>query len=153
MTAPFWDHRSDDDHKAMAKLLAPLVVASQNRNFIDPQAAKAQTYTWRISLADVPRLILEEAITRIVTRGITWMPKPGEVKDECAKVLAEKRKAAMVLHLDGCEHSSHFEEFTDRNGVTRTRRCGCWQRAITAADRVGLPLSPAHREEPKEIEA
>jgi hypothetical protein len=146
MSAPFWDPRSDADHRAMAQLLAPLVVASQNRNFISPEAAKAQTYTWRLTLADVPPAILEEAIGRIVLRGITWMPKPGEVKDECAKVLAEKRKAAMVLHLGHCDHSSHYEEFTDRNGVTRTRRCACWRRALTAADQVGLPIQAPARE-------
>ena len=55
---------------------------SQNRNFIGKEAAKAQT-SLRLSLADVPRPILEEAIDWLVTRGITWMPKPGDVKAEC----------------------------------------------------------------------
>jgi len=141
MTAPFWDHRSDADHKAIAALLAPLVVASRDRNFVTTEAAKAQTYTWRISMADVPRPVLEEAITRLLVRGVTWMPKPGEVKAECATVMAEKRKAAMASHLAGCSHPRHFEEFVDPQGIIRNRKCACWLRALDAADLVGPPIA------------
>lgn len=144
----FWSAQSDEDHQAMATFLAPLIVASQNRNFIDKQAAKAQTYAWRISLADVPRPILKEAIERIVNRGITWMPKPGEVKEECAKVMAAKRKAAAALHLNNCEHSSHFIE-----GLTgRMERCPCWKRAQRAMESVGQAIAlPDSREDQMEI--
>jgi hypothetical protein len=147
-TAKFWDVRSDEDHVAMATLLAPLIVASQNRNFIGKESARAQTYAWRLSLADVPRPILEEAIDRLVNRGITWMPKPGDVKEECAKVMAEKRKAAAALFLDGCEHSSHFIEIDGKN-----ERCDCWKRALAAAEAVGqqIALPLMSREDQQEL--
>jgi len=153
MAAPFWDPRSDADHLEMASLLAPLIVASRDRNFIDKGAAKAQTYAWRLSMADVPRPILEEAIANMVRRGVTWMPRPGDVKAECAKVMAAKRQAAIALHLDSCEHPRQFEEFTDRNGVVRNRKCSCWKRAQHAADLIGQAILPPSREETRELES
>ena len=145
---PFWDPRSEDDHFAMADLLAPLIVASKDRNFIGKEAAKAQTYAWRLSLADVPRRIFEEAITNLILAGIDWMPRPGEVKKECAKVMAAKRKAAARLHLADCDHSSHFIEEPDRFGVLWATRCPCWQRAQVAMDLIGQAIAlPDGREE------
>lgn len=144
----FWDPRSDVDHAAMRDLLAPLIVASRDRSFIERAGAKAQTYTWRISLADVPRPILEEAITRLVQRGVTWMPKPGDVKQECAKVMAEKRKAAAAVHLADCDHSSHFIEIDGW-----MRRCACWKRAQQAMAQVGQAIAlPPSREDRSEME-
>lgn len=145
--APFWDPRSDDDHKAMAQLLAPLIVASRDRNFIDQKAAKAQTYAWRISLADVPRPIVEEAIANLVRAGINWMPKPGEVKAECAKVMATKRKLAAALHLESCDHSSHFIE----NEKGQLERCPCWKRAQQAMEDVGQAIQLPAREDTAEL--
>ena len=148
MAGPFWDPRSQADHEAMRDILAPLIVASRDKNFIGQDAAKAQTYAWRLSLADVPRPILKEAITRIVHRGITWMPKPGEVKDECAKVMAAKRQAAFQLLIEDCDHSSHFEEVDGR-----LQRCACWKRAKAAADAVGQAIAlPPSREDAAEPE-
>ncbi len=132
----FWDPRSDADHVAMARLLAPLIVASRDRNFIDKASATAQTYTWRISLADVPRPILETAIENLIRRGVAWMPRPGEVKAECAKVVAAQRTAAAKVHLEDCEHSSHFIEIAGR-----VQRCPCWTRAQLAMAQVGQPIA------------
>lgn len=144
----FWDVRSDEDHELMARFLAPLIVASRDRNFIDKKAARAQTYAWRLTLADVPKSIVEQAITNIVARGVTWMPKPGDVKQECAKVIEQKRKALRDHYLSACTHSSQWED-TDK-GV---QRCACWQGLQTALANVEQPIAlPASREDSAELE-
>lgn len=142
----FWDPRADADHDAMKRLMAPLIVASRDRNFIDKAAARAQTYAWRVSLADVPPAIVEEAITNLVRRGVDFMPRPGEVKAECKKVLDAKRAAAAKVHLEDCDHPSRFIEIDGK-----MRRCPCWTRAQTAMDLVGQPIAwPPSREDAQE---
>lgn len=154
----FWDARSDSDHLEMATLLAPLILASQNRNFMDKQAAKAQTYTWRLSLADVPKPIVAEAIAGLVAKGVTWMPKPGEVKAECAKVQERKRQqaylAAIPEECPTCGREKAFEgarwKEVTINGVARLAPCDCRQLALQAAERAGqaiaLPPAPGDSE-------
>jgi len=65
-----------------------------------------------------------------------------------AKVMAEKRQAAFQLLIEGCDHSSHFEEVAGR-----LQRCPCWRRAKAAADAVGQAIAlPPSREDLMEIE-
>lgn len=139
----YWDVRSEADHKAMAALLAPLIVASRDRNFISVEAAKAQTYAWRLSLAEVPRPIVAEAIAAIVARGVTWMPKPGEVKAECAAIVERTRKAVRQHFLESCRHSSQWID--SPKGL---ERCPCWKGMQKALEQVERPIElPASREE------
>jgi hypothetical protein len=143
----FWDVRSDDDHALMARFLAPLIVASQNRNFIDKQAAKAQTYAWRLTLADVPKPIVEQAIANLVARGVTWMPKPGDVKKECAEVVNQKRKLVRQHFLESCTHSSQWIE-----GERGLERCPCWLGMQKALEQVDRPIElPPSREDFAEV--
>lgn len=145
----FWNVRSEDDHQAMAELLAPLIVASRDRSFIDRQAARAQTYAWRLTLAEVPRPIVKAAITRLVARGVTWMPKPGDVKKECAAVVEETRKQLRARILADCTHSSQWVD-----GDRGLERCPCWKRLQTALASVDRPIElPPSREERQEVDA
>lgn len=145
---PFWDVRSDADHQLMAHLLAPLIVASRDRNFIDQKAAKAQTYAWRLTLADVPKPIVGQAIDNLVARGVTWMPKPGDVKAECARVVEQKRKILRDHFLAGCTHSSQWID-----GDHGMERCPCWQGLQTALEQVERPIElPPSREELSEVD-
>jgi hypothetical protein len=135
-----WDRREESHRRAFASLLAPLVVASRSKDF-EGERAKTQLHAWMLSLQDVTREVLAEAIDRLVTRGVTWMPKPGDVRKECADVITERRKAlapraqAITAECDYCQGSG-FEPITV-DGVDHVRPCGC--RARVRALYEGLP--------------
>ena len=94
MMPPFWDRHSQADKDALKALLMPLVAASRSRDFVDVNSARVQLAAFMQALSDCPREIVEEAVAAMVTRGIVWMPKPGELKAECARIVAAKRKEA-----------------------------------------------------------
>lgn len=127
----FWRRDNEQDRKKFAMLLAPLVGASRTKSF-----TRHEGTAYMLSMQDVPPAILEAAVVQLVQAGVTWMPKPGELKAECAKVMAVKRKAAAALHLEGCDHSSHFIEVDGKN-----KRCPCWIRAQQAMEAVGQAIS------------
>ncbi len=136
------------EHRArFAVLLAPLIAASRTKDYETTEKATVQLHTWMISMSDVPESILSEAIAKMVNVGVMFMPRPGELKAACAKVMAVKRKAAAAIHLEGCEHSSHFIE--GKNGM---QRCPCWKRAQQAMADVGQAIAlPPSREDAMEI--
>lgn len=134
----FWNRDSEQDRMTFARALAPLVAASRTKTF-----TRGEATAYMLSLQDVPPGILEGAIVALLASGVTWMPKPGELKAECAKVMAAKRKVAAALHLESCDHDSHFIEINGRN-----QRCPCWERAQQAMLDVGQAIAlPASRED------
>ncbi len=146
--AKFWDVRSEDDHQLMAALLAPMIVASRDKNFIDPKAARAQTYAWRLALVNVPKGVVKEAIDRLVARGINWMPRPGEVKQECAKLGEQRRALVRQSALAGCTHPSQWED--TEHGL---QRCGCWTVMRKQLESIDQPLElPPAREDALEMQ-
>lgn len=140
----FWNRDNEDDRKKFALILAPLVGASRTKSF-----TRHEGTAYILSMQDVPPAILEEAVSSLVKQGVTWMPKPGDLKAECAKVMAAKRKAAAALHLDGCDHSSQYIYNPE---TRRDERCPCWTRAQQAMAAVGQAIAlPSSREEQKEL--
>lgn len=138
----FWNRENESDRKKFALILAPLVGASRTKSF-----TRHEGTAYILSMQDVPPAILEDAVASLVRQGVTWMPKPGELKAECAKVMAKKRKAAAALHLTDCDHASHFIEIDGRN-----KRCPCWERAQQAMAAVGQAIAlPASREDQMEL--
>jgi len=137
----FWDRRSADDRRGFAALLAPLIVASRTKDF-EGEKAKPQLHVWMISLHDVPRVVLEDAITALVQRGVTWMPKPGDLRAECAAVVDARRRAvapaaqALIAECVQCDGSG-WEYVKDAQGVERAQRCGCHRRSMELI--AGLP--------------
>lgn len=131
----FWRRDNEEDRQRFATLLLPLVGASRTKSF-----TRSEGTAYILSMQDVPPAILEAAVVRLVKAGVTWMPKPGELKAECAKVMSERRAAAAQLHLSECTHSSHWIEV---DGAMQ--RCPCWTRAQQAMLEVGqaLALPPA----------
>ena len=111
----------------------PLITASRTKDFEGADRARVQLHTWMLSLQDVPEAVLTEAVARLVRRGVTWMPKPGELKAVCADVLTERRTAVAKRHLEDCPHSGHWTE--DAHG--RMVRCPCWTRAMDAKREIG----------------
>lgn len=147
----YWDRMNEEHRAAFARLLAPLIAASRTKDYELKEKATVQLHTWMVSMREVPPMIIEEAIANLVNAGVTWMPKPGDLKAACAKVMADKRKAAAAIHLESCDHSSHFIE----NTYGRLERCPCWTRAQHAMASVGqaIALPPMTREDQMEIGA
>ena len=138
----FWNRDREPDRIAFARAIAPLVAASRTKTFTRPEAT-----AYMLSMQDVPPAILEEAVAALLQRGVDWMPKPGDLKKECAVVMATKRKAAAARHLEDCEHSSHFIEINGKN-----ERCPCWKRAQQAMADVGQAITlPPSREDTSEL--
>lgn len=136
----FWNPHDETDRDAMRDLLVPLIIASRCRDFIDKTMARAQTYTWCVTMRDVPREILALAIERIVGGGVTWMPKPGEVKKICHDIIAAKQAEARRGALAKCKHSGHWIT-TNVDGVERMKRCACWERGEQLALKVAPPIA------------
>lgn len=142
-----WDRMNSDHRARFAMLLAPLIAASRTKDYETTEKATVQLHTWMISMREVPESILSESIANLVNAGVTWMPKPGDLKAECAKVMAAKRKAAAAVHLEDCDHSSHFIEIDGKN-----ERCPCWKRAQQAMACVGQAIAlPPSREDSQEL--
>lgn len=138
----FWNRDREEDRVAFARVIAPLVAASRTKTFTRPEAT-----AYMLSMQDVPPSILADAVSALLQRGVDWMPKPGDLKTECAKVMAAKRKAAAAVHLQGCDHSSHFIEVDGR-----MQRCPCWKRAQQAMSDVGQAITlPPSREDQLEL--
>jgi hypothetical protein len=137
----FWRRDDEDDRKRFATLLLPLVGASRTKSF-----TRAEGTAYILSMQDVPPAILEEAVVRLVRAGVTWMPKPGDLKTECAKVMAEKRATAARLHLSECTHSSHWIEIDGK-----LQRCPCWTRAQQAMLDVGHQIALPPKEDDEQV--
>lgn len=142
-----WDRMNPEHRERFGVLLAPLIAASRTKDYETKEKATVQLHTWMISLREVPASILEEAIANLVNAGVTFMPKPGEVKAACAKVMAAKRKAAAALHLEHCDHASQWID-----GPNGLERCPCWKRAQQAMADVGQAIAlPSSREDAMEL--
>ena len=131
-----WNRHNQADREAMAALLMPLVAASRSADFADVSSARIQVLAFLQALEDVPRQLVEIAIADRVAAGVTWMPKPGELKGDCAKLRARARREAARSHLEGCDHASHY---VDVGGGT-VERCPCWKLAHAAMDAIGAPV-------------
>lgn len=140
----FWNRDNEEDRTKFAQLLAPLVGASRTKSF-----TRHEGTAYLLSMMDVPPAILEEAVVAMVRRGVTWMPKPGDLKAECVKVLDAKRAAARIEFMKTCPHISGGWREVVVNGVPRMARCECWNAGKEAADRIGaaLELPPAPHED------
>lgn len=139
--ANVWDRRNEQDRAEFASLLAPLIVASRSKDF-DGEKAKPQLHVWMMSLHDVPKDVLRESVERLIQRGITWMPRPGEVRTECASVVSSRRRAmaargaAVIAECDEC-HGSTWREGADG----RVSRCDCHAHALRLQEGLPVPLA------------
>jgi hypothetical protein len=132
----FWDRHSEADRLQFAKFLQPLVVASRTKNF-----TKADASVYLLTLADVPREILALGVTRLLEAGVTWMPKPGNIKAACCDVVDERRAAAArqakALREDCPDcHGSGWTE----TAANRVAKCTCVRRALELVQAAGEAL-------------
>ncbi len=143
----YWDRRNAEHRARFGGLLAPLVAASRTKDFDGVERATVQLHAWMLSLQDVPADVLEEAIGHLVRRGVTWMPKPGDVKSECAQVVRHRRAHAARRYLATCDHAGYFVE----NERGQMERCPCFRRAMTAMSEVAAPLALPSWHHPEEV--
>jgi hypothetical protein len=139
-----WDRHNDKDRLEFARFLHPLVIASRVKNFT---AAEASVYM--LTMQDVPRDLLALGVTRLIEQGITWMPKPGDVKMACCDVADERRRAASrqakALQEDcpDCRGTG----WMDAEGPNAVDRCNCIKRSLelvaAAGEALERPALPA----------
>lgn len=135
-TPKSWDRTSRVDQAAMRDLLVPLVAASRSRDFADTATAKVQVLAYMQALEDVPRELVAQAVAARVRAGVTWMPKPGELKADCARLRAEARSEAWQRVMASCAHPRQWVENAER----RMERCPCWHRGQAAMAAIGAPV-------------
>lgn len=111
-------------------------------------ADMVQRKAYARAIDGIPVAIIEAAIDALINEAAAGrkfypMPTPPDLKGMCAKVMAAKRKAAAALHLENCDHDSHFIEIDGKN-----QRCPCWDRAQQAMLDVGqaIALPPARED-------
>lgn len=149
MAEKFWDRHNEDDRIQFAKFLDPLVVASRTKNF-----TRAEASVYLLTLQDVPRDILALGVTRLLEQGVTWMPKPGDIKSACADVADERRKRAAEFAktlLEDCP-DCHGSGWADAEGPNAVIRCRCLTRSLELMAEAGQvitrPALPPASEEP-----
>jgi hypothetical protein len=150
MAEKFWNRHDVEDRLQFARFLDPLVLASRTKNFT---AAEASVYM--LTLADVPREVLARGVTRLLEAGVTWMPKPGDIKHACCDVVDELRataaRQAKALQDDcpDCQGSG----WANAEGPNAVIRCQCITRALALMDAAGQALSRPQIAERSEVEA
>lgn len=137
MADAFWDRFNESDRLEFAKFLQPLVIASRTKTF-----TKAEASVYLLTLRDVPREILALGVTRLIEQGVTWMPKPGDIKRACCDVVDERRalaaRQAQALKQD-CP-DCHGSGFRDVEGPNQVLPCSCHRRALELVNAAGQAL-------------
>lgn len=159
MANALWDRRNVEHQKAMIAILAPLIVASRSRDFATPELTHNQMHAWIPALQDVSGSVIEAGVDRLVSRGVTWMPKPGDLRAVCSEIVRERRAAVAKQAAEWkatCETcaGSGLAYVTDAAGVERVTRCVCVTRGIEAVAAAGLQIPcerPALPEWPPEL--
>ena len=136
-----------DDLRAFRDVIARMVFSFNG----EMDSPKRKSYARMLD--PIPVDVIESALDRLINENAAGrkffpMPTPADLKAACAKVVAERRKAAAALHLESCDHSSHWIEIDGR-----LRRCPCWTRAQAAMAAIGqaIALPPMSREDQMEI--
>lgn len=143
----FWDRHNAQDRAAFVRFIEPLAVAAwpspemRQKHF---NAASALVYM--LTLQDVPRDVLALGVTQLLQDGVTWMPRPGDVKQACCDVV-DQRRAFAVREAQQvqdrcliCVDSKGWMT-VHVNGAEKVDRCDCWKRAKAILDGADQPLT------------
>lgn len=143
MADTLWDYRNQAHRDAFGELLAPLIVASRSRDFVDPGRAKEQLIAWVMSLKDIPLPLLEAGVERLMAGGVSWMPRPGDLREACCDIRDELRKRAALVaqqwQQDCGDCGGTGLRPVDDAGKTVTR-CNCVKRGLERIAEAGEPL-------------
>jgi hypothetical protein len=145
-----WNARDPEHVRHFAAFLKPMQRASGTRRLDDELVALETVQAWILTLAEVPADVLEEARRRVLAEGITWMPRPGDLKRHCAAIVEERRRAyyagaaSRIAECPRCFGSTWTEVEID--GVAHSVRCGCFVSVIAleanAPKAIALPAAP-----------
>lgn len=140
----------DPTHRHLfGQLLAPLIAAAGSleiRNWRDEAYSRTQLRTWMLTMGDVGEPLLRQAIDRVVQTGVTWMPRPGDVKAVCCDIRdelrAEAARRAKTLSVDCAQcDGSQWVSLLDADGETEiVKRCWCFTRGLELVAEAGEPL-------------
>lgn len=149
MAEAIWNARDKAHVQHFAAYVKPFQRAAGSRLFDDPTVALETVQAWILTLRDVPADVLEEARERVLAEGITWMPRPGDVKRHCVAIVAERIQAKAVeakALSEGCKlcHGSTWRT-VEIDGVDHVSRCGCHEAAMQVMGTAPKAL-PAPRE-------
>lgn len=147
MAERFWAYDNDAHRQLFGKLLAPLIAAAgslETRRWDDEAYARTQLRTWMLMLGDVPEDVLIEAFERKVMEGVTWMVRPGEIKNLCADVV-DARRAVMAKRVEQmkarCElrkEGTCVNDFLQEGKVVK--RCDCHLTGVAMMRQITAPI-------------
>lgn len=153
MAEQFWNRHDDADRLQFGLLMAPLVTASRTKAF-----TKAEASVYMLTMQDVPKDVVAHGVSRLIEQGITWMPKPGDIKAVCCDIVDERRReaakraAALKDECAQCGGSQWVSSLSE--GVETVKRCWCFTRGLELIAEAGEPLKrpalPASTE-PQEV--
>jgi len=156
MKAPsIWSPRNAQHVAYFSALLKPAVRASATTLFDDAQVGLEVVQAWVMQLHDVPQDVLEEGFAAVFSAGITWMPKPGEVRKACAEVITARRRVladrarALQEECEECAPDMRgWREVVGDDGVVRMARCMCHKAALALTETApaALALPPARED-------
>lgn len=140
----------------IAHVLAPLIAATRPPELRAATDVEDAARAWILSLPEVPADILEAGIEALLAEGLTFMPKPGDLRRACSVLVAERRRAvapaaqALIADCAQCDGST-WENYRGDDGVSRVKRCGCHSRSLALL--AGLPEPIALPPAPDEASA
>lgn len=147
MAEALWNARNKAHVQHFASYLKPFMrAAGSPRLFDDAEVALETVQAWILTMRDVPADVLEEARERTLAEGITWMPRPGDVKRHCVAIVGERRRAylqraaALIAECEHCHGSTYTTVTID--GVDHAARCGCHTAALEIEAQAPKALPP-----------
>lgn len=146
MADALWDARARESVQFFTvHVLAPLIAATRPPELRSAAAVTDTARAWILCLKDVPADILTAGVESLMAAGPTWMPRPGDLRQACAGLIAERRKDAglrghaLIADCLQCDGTG-FERMTVA-GVEYVKPCGCKARALSLLE--GLPQALA----------
>lgn len=133
-----WDRHNAAHRVEFARYLQPLVIASRCKTFT---AAEASVYM--LTMKDVPREVLGQSVLRLIDQGVTWMPKPGDIKRVCCDMVDERRQAAVAQSealMRDCQ-DCFGSGWANAEGPNAVERCRCHARAVELVAAAGQALA------------
>ena len=90
----------DADDRTVASCMAALVIAFEPNTKLSPEATRLRFQVWKDANADLGNALWQLATERAI-RGLRWMPKPAELREQVraelgARSLRHRRCAQML---------------------------------------------------------
>lgn len=143
MAEPVWNHHNREHRAALGQIIAPLIVASRSRDFVDAARADDQLIAWVMSLKDISAPLLKAGVERLMARGVTWMPRPGDLREACCDIVDEQRaivaKRALALQAE-CPHCRDSRGLRENEHGLMVR-CDCAIAAAALMTQASAPLA------------